>query len=93
MYKNTLAPDSIVPSNPRVEEHVITGVAVCVALLQLLTVTELLVKHCDSPVACALAVITSLSAKPETAIVHVLPEATVVVPIEMPLLNNVIVAV
>ncbi len=57
---------------------------VCVVLLQLLTIAWLHTKDpedADSPVACAFAVITSLSAKPDTFVLYEEPELTDVVPI------------
>ena len=63
-----------------------------VELLQLLTVTSLLERHCVSPAPTAFAEIISLSIRPDTAILQVPPEETVVEPILLPFLYNVIVA-
>ena len=94
MNKETLAPATLVPSNPRKDEQVITGVAVCVVTEQLFTITILIVKNCDSQTAWAFAVITSPSTNPDTFILQALPEVTLVVPKTVePFLYNVIVAV
>jgi len=60
---------------------------------QLITVTLGDCKHCDSPVATALAYKTSLAATVIPLMLQVLPEVAVVVPAETPFLYNVIVAV
>ena len=92
LYSFTLAPATLVPSKPLVSVQEKVGDAVCVALLQLLTIISLLERHWDSPFPFALAEIILLSTSPDTAIDQVPPEETVVVPMAVLPLNKVIVA-
>ena len=92
LYSFTLAPATLVPSKPLVSVQEKAGDAVCVALLQLLTIISLLERHWDSPFPFSFAEIILLSNNPYTGIDHVPPEETVVEPMTVLPLNNVIVA-
>lgn len=81
----------VIPLLPLLQLSV--GVAGMFEELQALTVTVLLAMQTDSPTPCALAVMMSPLAKPETVIVQVPPEETEVVPMLATPLYKVIVAV
>ena len=74
LYSFTLAPVTMVPIKPLSDEQGSTiGDAVCVELLQLLTITTLLARHWVSPFPLAFAKIILLSNSPDTATDQVPP--------------------